>query len=151
MAEIVFLGGRTELVPRAAEWFSKNWGVPVSAYLESMAVMSPERAVPRWYAAMEKGRIIGGIGVIENDFHDRTDLSPNVCAVFVEESFRRQGIARKMLEIVCGDMHENGIDTLYLLTDHDGFYERCGWSHLTYANENGGGRAKVYIHIYEDK
>ena len=28
---------------------------------------------------------ISGAGVIENDFHDRKDLTPNLCALFVEE------------------------------------------------------------------
>ena len=40
-----------------------------------------EKAVPQWYVAIENGRIIGGLGVIENDFHMRVDLTPNVCAV----------------------------------------------------------------------
>lgn len=30
-------------------------------------------AVPQWYLAMEGEWIIGGMGVIENDFHDRKD------------------------------------------------------------------------------
>ncbi len=37
------------------------------------------------------GQIIGGIGVIENDFHDRKDLAPNVCAVYTEEDRRGDG------------------------------------------------------------
>ena len=38
--------------------------------------------VPQWYMALDGERIIGGMGVIENDFHDRKDLAPNVCAVY---------------------------------------------------------------------
>ena len=30
------------------------------------------------------------MGVIENDFHDRKDLTPNVCAVYTEEDCRCQ-------------------------------------------------------------
>ena len=35
-----------------------------------------------------------------------------------------------MLRAVCEDMSALGIDTLYLLTDHTGFYERYGWKFL---------------------
>jgi len=50
-------------------------------------------AVPQWYVVVQGDKIIAGLGVIENDFHDRKDLSPNVCAVYVEEAYRCRGIA----------------------------------------------------------
>ena len=52
--------------------------------------------VPQWYAAVAEGRIVAGLGVIENDFHCRRDLTPNVCAVYVEEDCRRRGLAGEM-------------------------------------------------------
>ena len=79
---------------RAAGWFHEKWGVPKEAYLESMeACLARNADVPQWYLAVENDRIIGGLGVIENDFHDRKDLAPNVCAVYTEESERGRGIA----------------------------------------------------------
>jgi hypothetical protein len=38
-----------------------------------------------WYLCLDEDRIVGGMGVIENDFHNRKDLSPNICAVCTEE------------------------------------------------------------------
>ena len=74
---------------RAAAWFHDKWGIPLEAYRESMAqCLKKEGAVPQWYIAVRDEEIIGGLGVIENDFHDRKDLSPNVCAVYVEEAYR---------------------------------------------------------------
>ena len=70
---------------RAARWFHGKWGIPLTAYLESMEECLRQRAaVPQWYLAEREGRIIGGMGVIENDFHPRRDLTPNVCAVYTE-------------------------------------------------------------------
>ena len=37
-----------------------------------------EKGFPQWYLAINGSKIIGGLGVIENDFHERKDLSPNV-------------------------------------------------------------------------
>ena len=31
--------------------------------------LTQKSAVPQWYLAMEDGQILGGLGVIENDFH----------------------------------------------------------------------------------
>lgn len=46
-----------------------------------------------WYLCLDNERIVGGLGVIENDFHNRKDLTPNVCAVYTEQKYRCQGIA----------------------------------------------------------
>ena len=133
---------------KAAQWFHEKWNVPVDAYLESIEEsLNSENPVQQWYLAVKEEQIIGGLGVIENDFHDRKDLTPNVCAVYVEEEFRCRGIARKMLETVCRDMKEKGIDTLYLITDHDSFYERSGWEFYCMVQGDGEEEmTRMYVH-----
>jgi N-acetylglutamate synthase and related acetyltransferases len=145
---IVRLCDAPELEEQAAGWFHEKWGVPAEAYLESMdACLAGKDPVPQWYLAMEDGRILGGLGVIENDFHDRKDLAPNVCAVYTEESERGKGIAGALLGFVCGDMAQRGIDTLYLVTDHTSFYERYGWEFLCMAQGDGEPeQTRLYIH-----
>ena len=92
-------------------------------------------------------QIIGGLGIIENDFHNRKDLSPNVCAVYVEEAWRCQGIAGALLERACRDMARRGISTLYLLTDHTSFYERYGWEFYCMVQGDGEEElSRMYIH-----
>ncbi len=136
--EILNLRERPELLERAAAWFHEKWGVPLEAYRESMeACLKGEGSVPQWYLAMGSGEIIGGLGVIENDFHDRKDLAPNVCAVYTEEACRCQGVAGALLNHVCEDMAGLGVGTLYLLTDHTAFYERYGWTFLCMAQGEG--------------
>ena len=91
--DIIRITERPELKTAAAEWFHEKWGIPYEAYLESMEeAMSGKGAVPQWYLALYGDRIAAGMGVIANDFHDRTDLTPNVCAVFTEPDFRCQGL-----------------------------------------------------------
>lgn len=146
--QIIRLTDRPEIRDTAVQWFHEKWGIPVEAYRESMDECLRERgAVPQWYMAVKDGRIIGGLGVIENDFHDRKDLSPNVCAVYVEENQRCQGIAGALLRYVCADMKEKGIDTLYLLTDHTSFYERYGWEFFCMAQGDGESeKSRMYIY-----
>lgn len=132
---------------RAARWFHEKWGIPLAAYQESMdECLSGGGAVPQWYLALEGERILGGLGVIENDFHPRRDLTPNVCAVYVERDCRGRGIAGQLLETVCRDMARRGVETLYLLTDHTGFYERYGWSYLCPVTGDGEAQpSRMYV------
>ena len=53
-----------------------------------------------------------------------------MCAVYVEPEYRKLGIAGRLLQFVCDEFAEKGIDTLYLVTDHTSFYERYGWEFL---------------------
>lgn len=114
----------------AAEWFHSKWRVPKEAYLECMDAFLNGDTDYGWYLCLDGDKIVAGMGVIENDFHNRPDLAPNVCAVFTEPEYRNQGICGRLLSFVCKDMKQAGIDTLYLLTDHLGFYERYGWKYL---------------------
>lgn len=84
---------------KAAEWFYLKWGIARDAYEESMQTcIREETVVPQWYVVLKGETIIAGLGVIENDFHERKDLTPNVCALYVEEEYRNQGIAGQLLE-----------------------------------------------------
>ena len=146
--DIIRITERPELKTAAAEWFHEKWGIPYEAYLESMEeAMSGKGAVPQWYLALYGERIAAGMGVIANDFHDRTDLTPNVCAVFTEPDFRCQGLAGRLLGFVADDMKSGGIDALYLLTSHDSFYERYGWEYLCPVTQEGNHEpSRMYVH-----
>lgn len=145
---IVKLREKPELKQAAANWFHEKWGIPLEAYLESMdECLEGSAPIPQWYIVMQQERIIAGLGVIENDFHDRKDLSPNVCAVYVEDEWRCRGIAGEMLDFVCRDMEALGISTLYLVTDHTSFYERYGWEFLCMVQGEGEpDMTRMYIH-----
>ena len=146
--EILKLREHSELIEQSAEWFHTKWNIPLDAYLDSInKCVENSAAIPQWYVAMNHENIIGGLGVIENDFHDRKDLSPNVCAVYVEEACRCQKIAGQLLNVVCTDMNAMGIDTLYLVTDHTSFYERYGWEFLCMVQGDGEPEpSRMYIH-----
>ncbi len=136
-----------DLMNTAAEWFSSKWGVPKEAYMECMRDYLDNKTEYGWYLCMDGTRIIGGLGAIENDFHNRKDLYPNVCAVYTEESYRCQGIAGKLLDMAVDDMKTKGITPIYLVTDHTGFYERYGWEFLCMVQGDGEeDMTRMYIH-----
>ena len=131
----------------AATWFHNKWGVPKEAYLECMDAYLNNETEYGWYLCMDGDKIVGGMGVIENDFHDRKDLSPNVCAVYTEEVYRCKGIAGKLLNIVVEDMKKKGITPIYLVTDHTNFYEKYGWEFLCMVQgDDEEEMTRMYIH-----
>ena len=143
----IALRDQPELMGVAADWFHRKWGVPAEAYLECMADYLDRKTEYGWYLCLEGDQIVAGMGVIENDFHDRKDLKPNVCAVYTEESHRGRGIAGKLLNMTVESLRSKGITPVYLVSDHIGFYEKYGWEFLCEVQGDGEQEmTRVYVH-----
>ena len=119
----------------AAEWFHSKWQVPKKAYLESMDAYLDNKTECGWYLCLDGDKIVGGLGVIENDFHNRKDLTPNICAVYTETDYRCQGIAGNLLKSALADLKHKSITPVYLLTGHTGFYEKYGWKFCCFVKD----------------
>ena len=131
----------------AAAWFHSTWGGPQEAYAECIKNYVNRDTELGWYLALDDDKIVAGLGVIENDFHERKDLTPNICAVFTEEAYRCQGIAGRLLDFVVEDCRKKGISPVYLITDHTSFYERYGWEFLQMVKEeDSSNMTRMYIH-----
>lgn len=144
---IIKLKEKPELKETAALWFHSKWGVPLDAYLESMDASLDNDPILEWYLCLDGEGIIAGMGEIYNDFHDRKDLSPNICAVYTEEPYRCMGIAGQLLKFAVADNKARGIDYLYLITDHINFYEKYGWEFLCMVQGDGAKeKTRMYIH-----
>ena len=100
-----------------------------------------------WYLCLEGDTILGGLGVIDNDFHHRKDLTPNLCALYTLPSHRCQGIAGRLLEMAVTDLRDQGISPVYLITEHTHFYERYGWEFCTMVQPEGEeNQLRMYRH-----
>ena len=134
-----------QLMEQSANWFSSKWGVPTSAYIQCMQAYLCGETELGWYLCLCDGHIVGGLGVIENDFHNRKDLAPNVCAVYTENAHRGNGIAGKLLNMAVEDLRKKGISPVYLVTDHTNFYERYGWEFFCMV-DSADGLSRMYVH-----
>ena len=130
---------------KAADFFSNKWGVPKEAYLESMEEsLNSTNGVPSWFIVENEGEIIAGLGVIENDFHKRKDLAPNICAVYVKEKYQKNGISRHLLNSCCSYLKEKEIENAYLITSHTEFYEKVGFTYYGEIEEDSGDKIRCY-------
>lgn len=145
--EFVTLRQRPELKENASLWFHDKWKVKKKAYLDCINSYINHQTEYGWYLCLCNDSIVGGLGVVDNDFHERKDLSPNVCAIYVEPEHRNQGIAGQLLNYVVNDMKGKGIYPIYLITDHINFYEKYGWEFLCMVKEdNNLNYVRLYIH-----
>jgi len=136
-----------ELTDTAAQWFHSKWGVPKDAYLECMTAYLRHETENGWYLCLCGEEIVGGLGVIDNDFHDRKDLTPNICAVYTEKAHRSRGIAGSLLDFAVDDLRKNGISPVYLVADHIGFYERYGWEFVCMVQgDDEPHKSRMYVH-----
>lgn len=136
-----------ELKDAAADWFHSKWRAPKEAYLACMDAYLNEETEYGWFLCLAGDQIAAGLGVIENDFHDRKDLTPNICAVYTEEAHRCRGIAGQLLSMAVEDLRAKGVSPVYLITDHTSFYERYGWEYLCMVQGEGDqDPSRMYIH-----
>ncbi len=143
----ITLREKPKLIETAAEWFHDKWGVSEDAYLECMNSYLKHQTEYGWYLCLDGDKIVGGLGVIENDFHNRKDLSPNICAVYTEEAYRCKGIAGVLLNMAVDDLKSKGISPVYLVTNHKGFYERYGWEFFCLVQgDEEPEMSRMYIH-----
>lgn len=146
--QYITLREKPDMMNTAAQWFHSKWGVPVEAYLACMEAYLNQETELGWFLCLSDSQIVGGLGVIENDFHSRPDLTPNICAVYTEESHRCQGIAGKLLNMAVEDLRSKDFLPAYLITNHIGFYERYGWAYLCMVQCDGEpDTARMYIHL----
>ena len=146
--QYITLWEKPYMMNTAAQWFHSKWGVPVEAYLTCMEAYLKQETELGWFLCLSNSQIVGGLGVIENDFHSRPDLTPNICAVYTEDSHRCQGIAGKLLNMAVEDLRSKDLLPAYLITNHIGFYERCGWAYLCMVQCDGEpDTARMYIHL----
>ena len=129
----------------AASYFSTRWGIDKQLYTDSMNdSIQTESPVPRWYLMLRGDEIIGGYGLIENDFMVRTDLCPWLCALYVEPAQRGQHLGAQLLEHSRAEATKLGFIKLYLNTDHVGYYEKYNWRYIGDFAHASGDDTRVY-------
>ena len=132
-------------IDRSADYFSDKWNINRQLYFDSINdSLSTDKAVPRWYLILCGEEIIGGFGLIENDFMVRTDLCPWLCALYIEPAERGRGLGSDLLTHGRSEAAKLGYDKIYLNTDHIGYYEKFGWRYIGSFEHQSGEDTRVY-------
>jgi len=109
----------------------------------------PGKPLPRFYLMLDGGKIIGCYALLINDLISRQDLFPWLGCVFIEKVYRGKQLGSKLLEHGREEAKKFGYKTLYLTTDHDGYYEKYGWQRIEDGYEFDGDSTRIYkLNLY---
>lgn len=128
-------------------FFQRHWATQDSAMVYEDCIRSCVDApspLPQWYVVEFGQDIAAGFGLIPNDFISRMDLSPWLCALFVEPAFRGRGLGSWLCHVARREAARLGFARLYLCTDHVGYYERSGFQYIADGWHPWGERSRIY-------
>jgi len=54
-------------------------------------------------------------------------LTPFITALYVDPMFRGNRLSEKLIETACNLVHSSGLGAVYLISNHEGFYEKLGF------------------------
>lgn len=137
-----------EMIPRITQYIQSRWASDESmdVYTDCIARCGDTASpLPQWYMLEEDGVSAGCAGLIANDFISRQDLWPWLCALFVEPSFRGHELGRLLIERAVSDAQKAGYKSVYLCTDHIGYYEKYGFSYLATGYHPWGESSRIYV------
>jgi len=147
--KIIAVRDNPDYLDRAVDYFSSKWGVPRCIYQDSIsASMRTPSPLPLWYLMLKGKEIIGSYGLITNDFNSRGDLWPWLAALYVEEGERGQGLGARLLSHGVKEAAKLGFASVYLFTDHIGYYEKYGWKYIANGYGVDGEESRIYEFKY---
>jgi len=96
----------------AIKFFQQNWKSVRPIIYEDCITHSigARNPLPQWYLLEQGNEIIGGAGLITNDFISRGDLYPWICAIFIEEKYRGNAYGSLLIENAKIDAKKTGFE-----------------------------------------
>ncbi len=143
--KILSLRNNPDRLPLFLDFFIRHWHNE-AVYRDCMtACLSSDSPLPQWYLLVNQvDKIIGGAGLIANDFISRMDLWPWLCALYIEETCRGMAYGKELIEHVRTEANRLGFDHLYLCTNHVGYYEKYGFEYLGDGHHPWGESSRIY-------
>ena len=145
--KLISIRKNPEYKEEAIKYFQSKWANENSKMVYEDCIkncITAKNPLPQWYLLLEENKIIGGAGLITNDFISRMDLYPWVCAVYIEKDFRGHSYGSILLERAKEDAKGNGFTSLYLCTDHVGYYEKYDFKFIATGYHPWGESSRVY-------
>ncbi len=120
-------------IDQAIHYIHSIWGNEANFpyYYDAIIHASLEgKKLPHFYILLKNKTIIGCCGLIANDFISRHDLYPWLSSLYINEEERTHGYGHLLMNYAQKEALRYGFTSLYLVTDHDGYYEKYGWNRI---------------------
>lgn len=136
-----------EYKEKAIQYFQNKWANKDSMMVYEDCInncITTTKPLPQWYLLEDKGNIIGCAGLVTNDFISRMDLYPWVCALYIEKDYRGNSYGNILLEKAKEDAKRGDFSSIYLCTDHIGYYEKYGFTFIGEGYHPWGESSRIY-------
>ncbi|HPS38258.1 MAG TPA: GNAT family N-acetyltransferase [Candidatus Cloacimonadota bacterium] len=144
-----FLSNPHPGIEAAAKYIHNIWGRKENFcfYYDAIVHASlTDTALPRFYLMLEDDVVIGCYALLINDLISRQDLYPWLACLFIEPSHRGKALGSKLLEHGLKEAARIGYKKVFLTTDHDGYYEKYGWTRMEDGYNLFGEKGRIYWH-----
>ena len=136
-----------EYKDRAIKYFQSKWASKESKMVYEDCIthcITSRNSLPMWYLLMNGDEIIGCAGLISNDFISRMDLYPWMCALYIEEAHRGNSYGALLMDKAKADAKQGGFSSIYLCTDHVGYYEKYDFHYIGDGFHPWGESSRIY-------
>lgn len=143
---VISIRHEPEYKEHAVEYIYEKWGDGNrQLYVDSIfGCIGSRNPIPHWYLLEDGNRIVGCAGLVEHDFIDRVDLSPWLCALYIEKDKRGKSLSKLLIDQVKRDARHTGFEKVYLCTEHVGFYEKFGFQYIGEGKYPDGDPSRIY-------
>jgi len=144
---VINLADEPEHIEQVSVWLWEEWakkdGIPLEEIIYRTKHSICKDKVPQTLIAKYNDELVGTVAIWYNDLKTRPDLTPWLAALYIKNEYRGKGIGTIMQEKCIEEVKKLGYDKLYLITDHENYYERSGWIFLEMAPLKGN-HTRVY-------
>lgn len=97
------------------------------------------------FAAVENGEVIGYCSFLREDYYPENRYSPWISSIFVDEGARGRRISHLLIEEAVQYAKGCGFERVYIPSDMEGFYEKCGFAMIDTLINYGGDRDNIFM------
>ena len=100
--------------------------------------------IPQIHIAIRSAELLGTVSLWTCDLSKRQDLSPWMACLYVKPEYRGMGIGTSLQKKSVEVAEELKYKKLYLITEHENYYEKMGWKFLEVAPLKGERLTRIY-------
>ncbi|HEU5114821.1 MAG TPA: GNAT family N-acetyltransferase [Candidatus Paceibacterota bacterium] len=153
--EIKNLADCREHLSLVSEWLWREWNSDDGRSVKDVEYRTEhcleKDRVPMTFVALFKDKPIGTYSLWTNDLKTRQDLTPWLSVLYVVPEMRGKGLGTLLQQHAISQAKKLKYESLYLITDHVGYYEKAGWVFLETAPLRDGRRTRIYRYLLKDK
>lgn len=148
--KIDYIGNQPQFAEEVARLWAKEW-IPnaneedAERQIFKIGKRTSTSKPPFVLVAYDGDTLVGSVGMSDHDLKKRPDLEPWVIGVLVKPEYRKQGIAKALIQSALDRAKALGVKKIYLHTEvAQGLYDKLGWSFLEYTINDQEQETDIY-------